>query len=283
MTIQKPISVLTYIWSILILLVFVGGGYIIFLYFVTSIAANITTFNLLLVAVVAGIATFFNPCSFPFIPVYLARFYTLKEKATKSYKILVYGVFGALGLVTFSLLLGITIALLGAGFGKSLALAGPEPSLVVRWIRGIVGGVLIYLGFSHIISKGLNLTFLTPKVSLQKIKSPAASMFWYGFLYNLIGIGCGGPILAGLSVFALSVGGFASAFMAFVVYALVMALLMIIITLLIGFSKGMLMEKLQANVVTIKKVSGVILILVGIFLILSSLFTEVFIALLFPK
>ena len=76
---------------------------------------------------------------------------------------------------------------------------------------------------------------------------------------------------------------FASAFMAFVVYALVMALLMIIITLLIGFSKGMLMEKLQANVVTIKKVSGVILILVGIFLILSSLFTEVFTALLFPK
>jgi len=279
---QKPIGLLTYSMIIVVLLVFVGAGYLVFIYFMTSIAANITTFNLLLVAVVAGIATFFNPCSFPFIPAYLTKFYTLKEKTTSANRVLLYGVFGALGLVSFTILLGLAIALLGAGFGKSLALAGPDPSLAVRWLRGIVGVALIYLGFSHTTGRGLRLEFLTPRISLQNIKSPAVSMYWYGFLYNLIGIGCGGPILAGLSVFAFSVGGFTSAFTAFIVYSFVMALLMIFISLLVGFSKGALIEKLKANTVTVKKVSGIIVILVGIFLILSSLFTEVFTSLLFP-
>jgi len=280
---KKPISILTYIFLLLILLVFVGVGYLTFLYFVISVVPSITTFNLLLVAVVAGIATFFNPCSFPFIPAYLTKYYTLKEKATKSNKVLLYGIFGALGLVTFNILLGLAIALLGAGFGKSLALSGPDPSLAVRWLRGVVGVLLVYLGISHVAGRGFPLGFLSPKISLQKIKSPSATMYWYGFLYTLIGIGCGGPILAGLSVFAFSVGGFSSAFLAFVVYSLVMALLMIIMSLVVGFSKGTLMEKLQANTVTIKKVSGVIIILVGLFLLFSSLFTTIFTSILFPS
>ena len=281
---QKRINALTYVLLLLILLAFVGVGYLTFLYFVTSVAKNITTYNLLLVAVIAGIATFFNPCSFTFIPAYLTKYYTIKEKATAPNRILLYGVFGALGLLTFNILLGIAIAVLGIGFGKSLALAGEEPSLIVRWLRGIVGVALLYLGFSHATGRGLNLEFLErkPRTSLQKIQGPLTGIYWYGFLYNLIGIGCGGPILVALSVFAFGVGGFTSTIVAFIVYSLVMALLMIAVSVLVGFSKGTLLKKLQANTATVKKVSGVIIILVGIFLILSSLFTQIFTAILFP-
>jgi len=279
---KKSVSVLTYILIMLILIFFVGSGYLIFIYFMTSIAKNMTTYGLLLVAIIAGVASFFNPCSFPFIPAYLTKFYTVKEKFKKRNKILLYGIIGALGLITFNILLGIIIAILGAGFGKSLGLAGPDPSLIVRWVRGIVGVVLIFLGFNHATGRGLNFHKLQPKITLEKIKSPAAGIYWYGFLYSLIGIGCGGPILAGLSVFAFSSGGFSSALIAFIIYSLVMALLMIFISLLVGFSKGTLMEKLKANTVLVKKVAGVIIILVGIFLLLSSIFTKVFTAILFP-
>lgn len=280
---RKGAPVLLYILSLLVILIVVLLGYMTFLYFMTSVAKNMTTYGLLLVAVIAGIASFFNPCSFPFIPVYLTKYYTIKEGATTKSRILLFGVIGALGLITFTILLGIIIALLGAGFGKSLGLAGPDPSLIVRWLRGVVGVVLIYFGFSHATGKGFSFHRLQPKISLQKIKSPAAGIYWYGFLYSLIGIGCGGPILAGLSVFALSSGGFSSALFAFIVYSLVMGLLMIIISLLVGFSKGTLIEKLKANTVTIKKVAGVIVILVGLFLILSSIFTGTFTAILFPS
>ena len=43
-----------------------------------------------------------------------------------------------------------------------------------------------------------------------------------------------------------------------------------------------LIEKMKANTVTIKKIAGIIIIIVGIFLILSSIFTKVFTGLLFP-
>ena len=278
----KKFGVLAYILLIAILAVFVGLGYLTFIYFVTNVAGNFTTYNLLLVAVIAGIANFFNPCSFPFIPAFLTKYYTLKEASTKSGSIFLYGIAGALGLITFNILLGLAIALIGAGFGKSLALAGPDPSTIVRWVRGIVGIILIYVGISHATGKGLNLSFLTPRITLQKVKNPFASMYWYGFLYVLIGIGCGGPILAGLSVFAFSVGGFASALTAFIVFSLVMALLMILVALLVGYSKGTLIDKMKANISVVKKVSGIIVLIVGIFLILSSIFVQSFTAVLFP-
>jgi len=278
---MKHRHIFTYVLLIFLLIVFIGLGYLTFIYFMTSIAKNITTYNLLLVAVVAGIATFFNPCSFPFLPAYLTKYYDLKEESREN-RVLMYGIAGALGLVSFSILLGLIIAIFGAGFGKSLALAGPDPNSLVRWLRGIIGVVLIGLGFNHLTGRGINFHKLVPRITLQKMKSPAAHMYWYGFLYSLIGIGCGGPILAGLSIFAFSTGGFSAAFIAFIVYALVMAFLMILISALVGFSKGVLIEKLKTNTVIVKKVSGVIVIIVGLFLLLSSLFIETFTGLLFP-
>ena len=88
--------------------------------------------------------------------------------------------------------------------------------------------------------------------------------------------------MAILFVFALSQGGFADAFLAFIIYSLVMALLMIIVSLLIAFSKETLLQSLRQSTVAIQRVSGVLLLIVGIFLILSSVFITAFTNILFP-
>ena len=59
-------------------------------------------------------------------------------------------------------------------------------------------------------------------------KGPLMGMYLYGFGYNGLGIGCGGPIMAGLFIFALSIGGFSSALFAFIIFALTMVILMLL-------------------------------------------------------
>ena len=263
------------------------GGYSLFIWFVINIMKGDAAFGLLFVGVVAGVASFFNPCAFPLLPAFLAQYYTTKEKGNKKSvkRLLISGLATALGLITFNIILGSIIGILGVGFGKSLGLAGDNPSIVVRWLRGIVGVLILYLGFSHATGRGNPFGKLghlwSPKLPSQE-SSSFRKLYSYGFGYTLLGIGCGGPIMAGLIVFALSQGGFADALLAFGVYSLTMALLMIVVSMLIALSKETLLQGLRQSTGTIQRVSGILLLLVGAFLILSSIFITTFTDILFP-
>jgi len=272
---------------LLIILALVVGGYSLFIWFIINIMRGDAAYGLLFVALIAGIASFFNPCSFPILPAYLAQYFSTKDTKDLSNqrRMLLYGLLAALGVITFNILLGSLIGLLGVGFGKSLALAGEDPSLIVRWVRGIVGALLFLLGFSHITGRGIHFGAIERFVRKnfpRNLRSPGLQIFTYGFAYTLLGIGCGGPILAGLSVFALSQGGFLDAFLAFLIYSFVMALLMLLLSSLIAFSKQTLIKDLKANLLLIKKVSGILLMTVGLFLILSSIYITTFTEVLFP-
>lgn len=275
------------VFIFLVILALVAGGYGLFIWFIINIMKGGAAFGLLFVAVVAGVASFFNPCSFPVLPAYLAQYYTDESgvRVNNKKKILLSGLIAALGVTVFNIMLGSLIGILGVGLGKSLGLAGEEPSSFVRWLRGILGGLLLVLGFSHATGRGINFDFLQrffQKSHTNKPQTPFGKIFSYGFGYTLLGIGCGGPILAGLSVYALTLGGFSQALLAFLVYSLVMALLMILVSTLIAFSKETLLKDLGGSVVAIKKFSGYLLLLVGLFLITSSIFVTAFTQLLFP-
>ncbi len=276
------------VFLFLMILVLVAGGYGLFIWFILNVMQGGATFGLLFVAVVAGVASFFNPCSFTVLPAYLAQYYTTEEpgeEANNNKRILLSGLIAALGVTVFNILLGSLIGILGAAFGQSLGLAGEEPSSFVRWLRGIIGGLLLILGFSHTTGRGISfysLELFFQRIGLDKPQNPFVKMFSYGFGYTLLGIGCGGPILAGLSVFALSQGGFSQALLAFVVYSLVMALLMVLVSTLVAFSKESLLKDLGKSVMVIKRFSGIFLILVGLFLIISSIFATAFTKIFFP-
>jgi len=282
-----PKESITLILLFIFILALVAGGYGLFIWFVITIMKGGAAFGLLFVAVVAGVASFFNPCAFPLLPAFLAQHYTTKEKGErKSVKgLLISGLATALGLITFNIILGSVIGILGAGFGRSLGLAGENPSIVVRWFRGIAGVFILYLGFSHATGKGNPFGKLghlwSPKLPSQE-SSSFRKLYSYGFGYTLLGIGCGGPIMAGLIVFALSQGGFTDALLAFLVYSLTMALLMIVVSMLIALSKETLLQGLRQSTVAIQRVSGILLLLVGAFLILSSIFITTFTSILFP-
>jgi len=273
----------------IVLVAFVG--YFIFINYMTVFVPNIASYSLLLIAVVAGVAAFFNPCNFAVLPAYLTYYYSASdsEKAQetkgKIRTVFFYGLIAALGVIAFNLILGVLIGAFGASLGKSFGLAGDSPNLFVRIFRGIIGSSLIVLGIFHFKGVSFHSGFvnkITQKLSISGQTSPAKGLFTFGFLYNAVGIGCGGPILAGLSLFAFSTGGFFSVLFAFLVFSLTMATLMLLISLLVGFSKGTMIKKLNTSAPTIKKLSGAIMVLVGLILLLSSIFTNEFVSVLFP-
>lgn len=235
---------LGFLFYIALVIGFTAGGYALFIYLIVKALPNAASLGIIFVSIVAGIASFFNPCAFPILPAYLAQYYVAaptspeEKRRSRLGTILLYGLIAATGVIIFNIFLGAVVGGLGAGFANSLGLTGSDPNIYIRWFRGIVGAFLIILGYSHATGRGVNFTRLGHWIPrYEQSKSPTRNFFYYGFFYPLIGISCGGPILAGLSLFAFASGGFSSAFSAFFIYSAVMATLMIVVSLLVGLSR----------------------------------------------
>lgn len=275
----------SFLLALFAILIVIGIGYSTFIIFMTKVVPNLASFSIVLVAVVAGVATFFNPCSFAVLPAYLTRFVPSNKVSKNRFKIIYYGLIVSLGIVTFNLVFGSLIGLLGENFAKSFALATENPNTGVLIFRGFIGVALIMLGSMPILGKGFHFAIfnkLEKTFSSLQDKNPTKSFYIFGFGYNLIGIGCAGPILAILTVFAFASGGFYSALLAYLVFSLTMTFLMTTLSALVGFSSTQFITKVSGNVNKIRKVSSFILILVGLFLLLSSIFVKEFVSVLFP-
>lgn len=262
------------------------GGYFLFRSFVIDVTPRPESYSLLFVAVLAGTASFFSPCAFPLLPGYLSIFQSNTSESRKS--TLSGGVSAALGVITFTLGLGLLIALLGSGVAKGFSISSSEPNTFVRVFRGLIGAILIALGMMQL--KGVD---LKPKLAEafayhvrprreRSSRKPLFALYLYGLGYTAAGMGCTGPILAGLTVFALGSGGFISAASAFVVFSVTMGGLMLAISLLVAASQHGLIHRLKASAPRIKRLSALLLIVVGTFTLFSTIFNQVFVRLLFP-
>jgi len=283
------LSYALYLGLIALLVLIVGLGYLGFRQFATQVMPQMGAFNLLALAVIAGIASFFSPCAFPLLPSYLS-FYAMSGREDNQPvprgRGLGLGLTAAAGVVTFTLILGAIIGLLGAGAGKALSISGPEPSLFVRWFRGGVGVILVALGlvqwFNVNLKPGLADKLAWHTRPNRQGNGGATTLYLYGLGYTAAGMGCTGPILAGLTVFAVSTGGFSAALTAFVVFALTMGGLMLLISGLVASSQDTLIQRLKAGTPRIKQMTSVLLVLVGLVNIFTVLRLDLFVQWLFP-
>lgn len=89
------------------------------------------------------------------------------------------------------------------------------------------------------------------------------------------------PFLAAVAAFALSTGGFLSAFLAFLLFAGTMGGLMLVISLLVGTSQTVILRRMRASTRRIQQVGSGLLILVGVglvyFTIDSGRFQDIFV------
>lgn len=259
-------------WQIALLGAVILLGYFGFRTFAST--PDLGMLNLYLLAVVAGVASFFSPCAFPLLPAYFSFYHRSRENEAKPSS-LQFGVAAALGVITFTLFLELIIATLGAGAAKSLSISGAESNQFVRIFRGIVGLILLVLGIGQLSGWTLKTAFADAFAFRTRPQRDSIDKYWrglylYGLGYTAAAMGCTGPILAGLMVAALSSGGFLPALVAFSIFAATMAALMLLISALVAASCQTLIACLKAATPEIKLGSSIVLILVGLFNIYTS-------------
>lgn len=259
----------------------VVGYYYGFLGFVYNvmIPGTFSQYNLLILSVIFGIAAFFSPCAFTVLPAYVSNYLGKNEKGKNHIsKSLYFGIMAALGIITVNMLIGLVIASLGAATPFAKDPRQDIPAILA--IRALAGLLIAALGVASIFGKSPNFHFV------QKIfsgKNFSKSMYGYGILYNAAAVGCTGPILLGLMLYAYASGSFVTAITAFAVFSLTMGILMIAVTALTGIFKQALIKRMVALTPLIKTTASIVMIVAGLSIFLLTLEgNNIFVSIFFP-
>lgn len=198
----------------------------------------------------AGMFSFFSPCIFPLIPVYIGMLSTCgKQSAIKT----ILFVFG----------LSVSFVLLGYG-------AGAIGTLIMSDTFRIISGIIVII-FGIIQADVINIPFLQQtKLMNIEINDSCAGAFLLGFTFSLGWTPCVGPILT--SILLLSSGGGTPVYGAFMMFIYVIGLATPFIVL--SFSSKYLFKKvlgIKKYLNIIKRVGGILIIIMGILLITNNL------------
>jgi cytochrome c-type biogenesis protein len=204
-----------------------------------------------------GVLTASNPCVLVMIPLAMAYVGGYAESLSWRYSVFLSLVF-AVGLsITFA-----ALGLIAVFMGSLLGDVGSFWTYAVAGICLIMG--LHLLGVFNF-ELPLPTRFKTPKRGVL-------GAFLLGLLFGVVSTPCATPILSVLLVYIASKGNYAyGAFLLFA-YALGHCLLIVLAGTSMGMAKGLLESRnLQKASGVLRKVAGVVIILVGLFFLGSSL------------
>ncbi|MGA1822678.1 MAG: redoxin family protein, partial [Thermoplasmatota archaeon] len=149
------------------------------------------------IAAVFGAITFFSPCSFPMLPGFFTFYLASDSKREDGKKMnpLKGGIFAAGGIISFFLLIGIVVGLLGLIFDSVSTIQG-----FVMYLMPIVGTIMIVFGILMFLEKDAFLEKFVDavKVPFRKItsrfrkedaqeSSGGGGLYAYGFGYGAAG------------------------------------------------------------------------------------------------
>jgi len=224
----------------------------------TAGAAFIASLGLFGMAILAGVASYFSPCSFPMLPGYMT-YYLRDSQVKESYgKAAAGGAVAGAGIMTVYGLIGI-----------AAVLAGNIVTQYITLLQPIIGIVLVALGIIMLTPiQFFNTGKFTEKMqNLMQGKGYYYGLYLYGVAYGAASQGCTAPVFIAVILIGFLSGSLLTGIGVLLAYSLTAALLMVAVTVLVaGLKKGVL-AKLKSSTEKIKKASAVVLIIVGAYLI----------------
>lgn len=199
----------------------------------------------------AGILSFFSPCIFPVIPVYLSILSNGEKKSI---------------IKTMMFILGLSLTFLVLGFGMGL-LGELFFNDKVRLIAGIV---IIILGFFQMDIIKIKFLEKTKFINIQEQKNGILTAFILGLTFSLGWTPCVGPVLASILFISGSSADIGRSILMMSIYVLGLATPFIVFSM----ASKVLFEKvkfIKRYLGIIKKIGGFIIIIMGILLIFNKI------------
>lgn len=272
-----------YFLAVLLALIVVGlvGYYYGFLNFVYNIMipGAFSGYNVIVLSIIFGIAAFFSPCAFTVLPAYVSSYLGQSEDETGKFsKSLYLGMVAALGIITVNMIIGLIVAFLGSA--TPFATDPRQDHPIILGIRSITGLLIAILGIALLLGKSPNLHFVQEFFSKPGF---SRSVYAYGLIYNAAAIGCTGPILLSLMLYAYASGSVVTALTAFGVFSLTMGILMVAVTMLVGTFKQTIVRRMARATPIIRNSAAIVMIIVGLSIFLLTLEgNNLFVKIFFP-
>lgn len=210
-------------------------------------------------AFAVGMVALVNPCGFALLPAYLGFF--LGQKDDEPSRIISLNRAQGVGL---SMTLGFLTV-----FGLVGILFSGLRSAIQEWLPyfNITLGIgLTILGLAML--RGFQLVLKIPKLEKGTGSDSFVSMFLFGVSYALASLSCTiGLFLTAVGTSSTSGSGFFDSLGSFVSYGLGMGLLASFLTLLVALGRRGLVNKFRSILPVINIISGVLLLLVGPYMI----------------
>lgn len=201
---------------------------------------------------IEGIASFISPCLLPMIPIYISYFAGKEEK--KISKTLINAIGFVLGFTTIFILLAIFASQIGIIISEN-----------IKYIKIFFGIVIIVLGLNYM--GILKINFLN-KTKMKKANTENLNFiksFVFGFLFSISWTPCIGTFLSSALLMVAKQQEMLKGILLMLVYSVGLGIPFIIAAVLIEKLKEVF-NFIKKNYDIVKKISGIILILMGIYI-----------------
>jgi cytochrome c-type biogenesis protein len=212
----------------------------------------------LALAFAAGLVATVNPCGFAMLPAYLSYFMGIEDEDQSRVGALRGAlVVGAIVSSGFLVVFGLAGILITAGFRVVID--------VIPWVAIVVGVAVIGLGMALV--RGYELKVGLPKAGKAASGRGYRSVFLFGISYAVASLSCTLPVFLTVVATQVTRGSFVSGIATFVAYGAGMAVVLMAVTIAIAVGKQTLIARLRGSARHISRVSGVILIAAGVYIV----------------
>ncbi len=209
-----------------------------------------------LITFIEGLASFISPCVLPIIPIYISYFATETKSTKKS-------IINSIGFVSGFSIIFILLGVFAGTFGKLI-------HAYASYINVLLGLLLITIGLNYI---GLiNINFLNQTKGINK-STKDLNFFVslvFGMTFSLTWTPCVGAFLSSALILASTTGSIIKGAVLLLIYSLGLAIPFIITTLFLEKMKKTF-DFIKKNYNIINKLSGSLLLLCGLWNIISSI------------
>ena len=262
---------------------------------------NLKQSSIYFFAVGAGVMVFFSPCSFPMLPGYMSFYLANKKQRTGKFdetaarETLPDGLAAAAGLTGILLLIGIllipfisiiggfvpllelVIGIMIAGLGIMMVMEYDSEPIVrpFRNLMSTIGSSSPVTFAKNGIEKMIQRYWSKDFTFSGNSDGTRVGLFWYGVAYGSAAAGCVAPVVIGLLTASIGKGIITGLFV-FLIFSFTAGILMVAFTMLVAASESTIVDKLKASTRQIEMAGGIIMIIVGLYLMWFYLSTSVF-------